>query len=913
MMDASADRARAERAPPPPRRAAPPARAAAAPRRRPREAFTPGSSRRCCRPGPGHRRDPPAAVWWLPPHRCFPTRPTDAAPAPRETGRREFGAMEPEPEDEEQAAAAAAAEAPDESAVLAARVKIAGHEVDANSTALDVSGWKLTAVQVREVAGVLPQLLCLQELVLDDEVPVSGATPRGGDFKYGAETVDVDLATFRALCEALRACQSLTSLSLKKCYLGPQALALLAGLIKVIAVLKKVVLSQNFVFGSKYNSRVGRTIHTVDADQSGWSALCDALPGSPVEELIAVDIGMGLNGVTSLAKAMTAGAALAVVNVVGNAIGEPGARTLIEAFNGNSKIQSLLGINPGSTSADFSKTSMQPHDCIILAHELNASRAAAALASLTVSGNPLTGATCDLHGNWSNIDSNMSGFVALCAVLGKLTEVNLSDCHLGPTSTGELAKVFSDAEAVLEVLAVGDNPIGSEGGSALVAAVKTSNLKIIDIGKPLPVQEPYESQTLDVSQTGMGPGQVVILSWWLTTPFSAALARVSVLSNPIGADGADALIQVFNQNTKLRTLLGIEEGVTELNLSKKNVDPGQAKILAAELKASRAVAAVKKVALSNNFIFGSKDSDPGMPWNKTIHDVDADQSGWSALCAALPASPVEELDVADVGMGVTGVTSLAKAISSMAAVKKVVLSQNFLFGSKLEFGAFGDTVHDIDADQSGWSALCGALPSSAVQEFIVADVGIGVTGVTSLAKAISSMAAIEKVNVSGWLRHCTEMPEAAAQLLTAANEASRARLRAHQVLAFSEALHARLGSECLLQAVALDTDVWRRVAENVRERHGHELMCARLAQPCSRAWLRVRQVLAFSKIVHARLGSECLLQVMEIDADVWRQVAENVHKRHGHEAICSRLAQPWFEVTVEGLIPEGIPTPEQDD
>jgi hypothetical protein len=322
---------------------------------------------------------------------------------------------------------------------------------------------------------------------------------------------------------------------------------------------------------------------------------------------------------------------------------------------------------------------------------------------------------------------------------------------------------------------------------------------------------------------------------------------------------------------------------------------------------------VKKVALSNNFIFGSKDSDPGMPWNKTIHDVDADQSGWSALCAALPASPVEELDVADVGMGVTGVTSLAKAISSMAAVKKVVLSQNFLFGSKLEFGAFGDTVHDIDADQSGWSALCGALPSSAVQEFIVADVGIGVTGVTSLAKAISSMAAIEKVNVSGWLRHCTEMPEAAAQLLTAANEASRARLRAHQVLAFSEALHARLGSECLLQAVALDTDVWRRVAENVRERHGHELMCARLAQPCSRAWLRVRQVLAFSKIVHARLGSECLLQVMEIDADVWRQVAENVHKRHGHEAICSRLAQPWFEVTVEGLIPEGIPTPEQDD
>ena len=57
--------------------------------------------------------------------------------------------MEPEPEDEEQAAAAAAdAEAPDESAVLAARVNIARHEVAADSTALDVSKWGLTAAQV---------------------------------------------------------------------------------------------------------------------------------------------------------------------------------------------------------------------------------------------------------------------------------------------------------------------------------------------------------------------------------------------------------------------------------------------------------------------------------------------------------------------------------------------------------------------------------------------------------------------------------------------------------------------------------------------------------------------------------------------------------------------------------------------
>ena len=101
-------------------------------------------------------------------------------------------------------------------------------------------------------------------------------------------------------------------------------------------------------------------------------------------------------------------------------------------------------------------------------------------------------------------------------------------------------------------------------------------------------------------------------------------------------------------------------------------------------------------------------------------------------------------------------------------------------------------------------------------------------------KAGHAATTIEKVNVSG----CTVTPEAAAQLLTAANEASRARLRAHQVLAFSEALHARLGSECVLQAVALDTDVWRHVAENVRERHGHEHMCSQLAQ-AGQTWFEV--------------------------------------------------------------------------
>ena len=56
------------------------------------------------------------------------------------------------------------------------------------------------------------------------------------------------------------------------------------------------------------------------------------------------------------------------------------------------------------------------------------------------------------YGEWINIDSDMTGFIALCGVLGKLHEINLSDCGLGAASAGELAKAVSSAAAALAVL-----------------------------------------------------------------------------------------------------------------------------------------------------------------------------------------------------------------------------------------------------------------------------------------------------------------------------------------------------------------------------------------------------------------------------------------------------------------------------
>ena len=49
--------------------------------------------------------------------------------------------------------------------------------------------------------------------------------------------------------------------------------------------------------------------------------------------------------------------------------------------------------------------------------------------------------------------------------------------------------------------------------------------------------------------------------------------------------------------------------------------------------------------------------------------------------------------------------------------------------------------------------------------------------------------------------------------MTAANEMERVRLRAHQVLAFSEVMQERLGSSCTIDAVG---DVCSRIADKMR-------------------------------------------------------------------------------------------------
>eukprot|EP01050_Picozoa_sp_SAG11_P021513 SAG11_NODE_3844_length_2193_cov_1.403534_1_plen_177_part_10 len=121
--------------------------------------------------------------------------------------------------------------------------------------------------------------------------------------------------------------------------------------------------------------------------------------------------------------------------------------------------------------------------------------------------------------------------------------------------------------------------------ATFLEAIKTSKLKTIDIGKPLPLHEPYESDTLDLSNTKMDPGHVLFLGWWLTTELSDVVEVVAIGGNPIGSEGGATLLETI-KTSKLKTIdigkpLPLKESYKSdtLDLSNSSMDPGHILVL----------------------------------------------------------------------------------------------------------------------------------------------------------------------------------------------------------------------------------------------------------------------------------------------------------------------------------------------
>ena len=124
-------------------------------------------------------------------------------------------------------------------------------------------------------------------------------------------------------------------LSLKN--LGSADVALVATWLKrpaVSAVVARLSLSGNFITGSKEKDYAGSGRWEYDKDLSGLISLCDALLilKNPIE-LDLSNCGLSVNGVNPIAKAISAGGAVACMTLDGNkTIGATGADSLMESI-----------------------------------------------------------------------------------------------------------------------------------------------------------------------------------------------------------------------------------------------------------------------------------------------------------------------------------------------------------------------------------------------------------------------------------------------------------------------------------------------------------------------------------------------------------------------------------------------------
>jgi Ran GTPase-activating protein (RanGAP) involved in mRNA processing and transport len=122
----------------------------------------------------------------------------------------------------------------------------------------------------------------------------------------------------------------------------------------------------------------------------------------------------------------------------------------------------------------------------------------------------------------------LSGFVSLCTVLGKVTEVNVSDCALGPASMPELAKIFSDPSAAIAHVALCGNMItGSTDVEYSYAKYDLDLSGIIALGQAVVVSKTLTS--IDLSNCGISVAGVTEVANFISA--GAVLVSINLSGN----------------------------------------------------------------------------------------------------------------------------------------------------------------------------------------------------------------------------------------------------------------------------------------------------------------------------------------------------------------------------------------------
>jgi hypothetical protein len=121
---------------------------------------------------------------------------------------------------------------------------------------------------------------------------------------------------------------------------------------------------------------------------------------------------------------------------------------------------------------------------------------------------------------------------------------------------------------------------------------------------------------------------------------------------------------------------------------------------------------------------------------------------WEQLCDAFRSTEISELSLANCGIGPMALNTLAKVISDSAAIDNITLDGNPITGANWNHKRWNGGYENGDVQMSGFIAICKALKKSSVSKLSLASCGLGSVAFSTLANAMSDIAAMNFLDVS---------------------------------------------------------------------------------------------------------------------------------------------------------------------
>ena len=192
-----------------------------------------------------------------------------------------------------------------------------------------------------------------------------------------------------------------------------------------------------------------------------------------------------------------------------------------------------------SSSINLSDKNLGPSPILMLGAVLS-TPSSAAVTSVDLSENDISGSTHTDKGfpdDKVTFDTDLSGFELLCKALSSapITTIKMSDCDFGPKAISTLSTQVTWSTAAVESVDIsGNEQMGAEAGAMLAKVMPDSNIKSFKFGKSAEIStEKCEATALDFSSQNFGPGEVIVISWWLSTPATAAVTSVDLSGNSL--------------------------------------------------------------------------------------------------------------------------------------------------------------------------------------------------------------------------------------------------------------------------------------------------------------------------------------------------------------------------------------------